>query len=139
MKTFLPLLCAATVALASVSLCAQAQSGSSSIFGDTPPLLSPQEAFQGSVAVQGDALAMSFQIEDGYYLYRDKFSIQANELTLGEPQWPEALITKDDYFGEQAIFRDFFSAPVPITAASAQNTTVDVTFQGCADIGVFRA
>lgn len=139
--SYLSLLCAFAVSVLSVAANAQQlDDGELGLFGDSPPLLSPEEAFQGELthSKANGALQLAYKIEEGYYLYRDRFTITpANDsLTLAETQWPEAEIYEDEYFGESAIYRNAFQALVPIQSAGPGTQTVNVTYQGCADIGV---
>jgi len=138
MKAILSLLCALTLASIATGTNAQQNDGLSSVFGDSPPLLPPEEAFKGNLELDGDALMLSFNIEDGYYLYRDKFTIAAQDpaISIGEPAWPKAQIFKDDYFGDSAIYRNDLAAVIPVQLAGNDTSVIDVTFQGCADIGV---
>lgn len=126
------------------------------LLGGSEPL-APEVAFVPEVTnaesgVEDTTLTVSFKIEEGYYLYRDKtsFTIDSLELLsssslavtktslqLGEPAYPEALILDDDFFGEMAIFRDAVSIEIPYTADSVLTGGVlAVNFQGCADIGL---
>ncbi len=130
--------------LASVATVATAQdkdNGISSLsFGDAPELLAPEVAFRGQLEpnASGDALVLNYTIEEGYYLYRDRFSIAPVEgnVILGDTQWPKAKIYSDPYFGEQAIYRNAFTANIPLKSGIDGSAIVDVTYQGCADIGV---
>jgi len=135
---FLPKLLALGLLSVSLQVAAQQNDGISSIFGDSPPLLSPEEAFQGQLSVQGEDLLLSYEIAEGYYLYRDKFVISPkNEsLQLAVPEWPKADVYEDAYFGESAIYRFGLNAIIPIKASQDTSAIIEVTYQGCADIGV---
>ncbi|MFT6877135.1 MAG: thiol:disulfide interchange protein DsbD [Granulosicoccus sp.] len=128
------------------------------LLGGSEPL-SPELAFVPEVIDAGagptarpDTITVSFQIEEGYYLYRDKTSfkveslqplsnfssiITETSLQLGEPIYPEALILEDDFFGKMAIFRDQVTIEIPYTTDSAlKGGVLAVKYQGCADIGL---
>jgi len=140
-KVLKKLLCGVVLAASSVSVSAQEDKGIQSLsFGDQPELLAPEVAFQGQLNTNdtGDALVLMFNIEEGYYLYRDRFAITPTNvnISLGETQWPKAKIYSDPYFGEQAIYRNGLEATIPLTSVSSASAVVDVTYQGCADIGV---
>jgi thiol:disulfide interchange protein DsbD len=80
-----------------------------------------------------------FDIADDYYLYRDKTRIVATtpDAQLGEPRIPGGEIEKDDYFGEQVVFRGEMVAEVPVAAgAGVTDLPLEVTFQGCAEAGL---
>ena len=137
---FYSVLCALTIAIFASGAIAQQSEDSGFGFGEAPPLLSPDEAFRGEVSFSkvDNALQMAFNIEDGYYLYRDRFQITPtnDSLTLAETQWPEAEMYNDEYFGQSAIYRYGFQALMPIESSVNDTATVKVTYQGCADIGV---
>lgn len=134
------LLVVAFCALATGVSAQQESSDGLSIFGDSPALLDPEVAYIGELSVDpsGDTLTLSFEIEEGYYLYRDRFSVvpESDTLSVGKPIWPEAMIYKDQFFGDSAIYRTQFSASIPVRSAKYASDVVNVTFQGCADIGV---
>jgi len=135
------LLTGLALAILSASPSAQEDTGIQSLsFGDQPPLMSPEEVFRGQLDVNpsGDGLVLNFAIEEGYYLYRDRFTIASvdGSLILGDAQWPKAKMYSDPYFGEQAIYRGGFEAAIPLSSSSENSAIVDVTYQGCADIGV---
>jgi len=114
-------------------------------FADGQPL-PPTEAFVPSATLAGeDTLQLDWHIEDGYYLYRDKLSLDVERppgLSLGPLQHSEALIVSDDWFGEQATFRDSAVTRAVLLGVGDERTSdgrvveVAVTFQGCADIGL---
>lgn len=122
------------------------------LLGGSEPL-SPEAAFAPHVTGTGaQSITVKFQIEEGYYLYRDKTSFKIESLQplssissiitpasleLGKPTYPEAIILDDDFFGEMAIFRDEVSIEVPYTTTSAlKGGTLAIKYQGCADIGL---
>ncbi len=123
------------------------------LLGGNPEPLAPEVAYIPSVTdTSAEAITVSFQIEDGYYLYRDKtsFSIKSVEhvsslssivadasMNLGSVKFPEAKTLTDDFFGEMAIYRDEVSFVVPYSTLSAiSGGVIAVKYQGCADIGL---
>ena len=77
-------------------------------FPRTAHFLQPDEAFRVSAAHEADRVLVSWAIADGYYLYRSKFrfSAQAPEAELGNPEFPPAEKKEDPFFGEMEIYRD---------------------------------
>jgi len=104
--------------------------------------LRAEEAFVPSLTAEArDALTVSFAIEDGHYLYRDRMSFALVEpgagVDLGDPAFPDAIIVEDEFFGESATYRDAPAVALPLNGAGAGTSiTLDVTWQGCADIGL---
>ena len=109
------------------------------LFGGDEPI-APELAFIPEIeSVDTDSLFVQFEIVDGYYLYRDKNKFTANDTNVntGAPEFAEAIVINDDFFGEQAIFRDSTRIEIPYTAKpGVSRFELSVTFQGCADIGL---
>jgi thiol:disulfide interchange protein DsbD len=103
-------------------------------FGSTDNLLEPEKAFRfSSRAVEG-AVEVRFAIADGYYLYRDRMKFEATGARLGKAEFPPGLSHKDEFFGEQQIYRKEVRVRIPAEAAGAFD--LKVISQGCADVGV---
>ena len=122
------------VILALVSAPATAQ-----LFGN-PELLEPEKAFRISArALDARNVEVTFQIADGYYMYRDRFSFATEG---GQPlkgvEIPRGKVKEDQFFGKQETFRDFVRIRVPLSAVDAAkgSVTLTVTSQGCSDKGI---
>lgn len=108
---------------------------------DPEQLLQPDEAFQFDAELgDADKLLLSWDIADGYYLYRHKFKFisQSPDINTGEPAFPAGQSKQDQHFGSVEIYRDRLEVALPIQRQAATSTklTLEVTYQGCADIGV---
>lgn len=99
-----------------------------------------EEAFIASAsATVHDEITVSFDIAEGYYLYRDKTVITPTsaQVQFAAPVFPEALVINDEFFGETHTYRDQVIITVPVEAGDDQNAIeINVRFQGCADIGI---
>ena len=108
--------------------------------GDAPEFLDPAVAFRLDHAVVDGAVQLAFEIEPGYYLYRDKISLTpANTaVTLGELQRPAGEMKDDPEFGQVAIYRHEASlrAPLGTAAAATEPLVLTVGYQGCAEDGI---
>ncbi len=102
--------------------------------------LPPQQAYRYATRVEGDRLILTWTIEKGYYLYKQKMGIASSLSTvqLGEPAWPKGESHKDEYFGEQEIYRGTVEVPVPISIPGARpaKLALELKLQGCADAGL---
>ncbi len=102
--------------------------------------LPPEQAFQLSAAGDGSSIRLHWLIADGYYLYRARIHVTAEgpAAQLGEPEWPAGLAHRDDYFGEQQIYRGDLVLAVPYARSGPDAATValKVVYQGCADAGL---
>ncbi len=102
-------------------------------------LLEPDKAFRFSAqALDAATVEVRYAIADGYYLYRERFRFTAEpaSVTLGQPQFPKGQIHEDKFFGKQETYRKEVRIRVPIEAAGAERLMLQVTSQGCADLGV---
>jgi thiol:disulfide interchange protein DsbD len=124
-----------------LALSAGTASALDEIGGLEQELLEPDQAFAISVSVVDDAtLQVSWDIADGYYMYRDRmrFSTESPGVELGEPNLPAGKIKEDEFFGQIATFRKQVTVTIPVsrTATGPDTVQLKAVSQGCADIGV---
>ena len=101
--------------------------------------LAPEDAFKYSVSADEKTLTVEWNATSGYYLYKKRFGIAAATpgVTVGEPVYPKAEIHKDEYFGEQEVFRGTFKVTAPLTGTAAgDKIALKLKWQGCADAGL---
>ncbi|MGH8398131.1 MAG: protein-disulfide reductase DsbD [Gammaproteobacteria bacterium] len=105
--------------------------------GGFPP---PDQVFHfRASAKDASTVAVSWQIADGYYLYRQKFHFTSSDpnMALGAPDFPQGEIENDQYFGTQEIYRHSVDAIIPVTrSGNADAFALTTTYQGCADKGL---
>jgi len=104
-------------------------------------LLPVERAFALDGAVSGDSqrVRLTWQIADGYYLYRHAFRIEpvSEGLVLGEPRIPDGKSYSDEFFGDVQIYRDRVEISVPVEQwPDDGDVALQAAFQGCADLGV---
>ena len=102
-----------------------------------PPLL----AFKPTArALDAQTAEVRFEIAKGYYLYRDnfRFAAEPSNIQLGKPELPKGKQKDDDTFGRVEVFYDEVAIRVPVerNSSGVLPLTLNVTSQGCADIGV---
>jgi thiol:disulfide interchange protein DsbD len=101
--------------------------------------LNPEDAFKYSVSADEKTLTVEWNATKGYYLYKKRFGIAAATpgVTVGEPVYPKGEIHKDEYFGEQEVFRGTFTVSAPLTGATVgDKIALKLKWQGCADAGL---
>jgi len=108
---------------------------------DSEELLEPDEAFQFTATIKNaDKLLLSWDIADGYYLYRQKFKLVSLTpgMKSGEPVFPAGQIKHDKFFGEVQIYRKHIEVELPIQRQDPKlnKLVLEVTYQGCADAGI---
>lgn len=108
--------------------------------GAADDFLPPQQAYRYATRVEGDQLIVTWTIEKGYYLYKKKMAVASGlpAVQLGAPAWPKGESHKDEYFGEQEIYRGTVEVPVPMTFSGERpaRLPLELKLQGCADAGL---
>ncbi|MDO9270303.1 MAG: protein-disulfide reductase DsbD [Methylobacter sp.] len=103
-------------------------------------ILPPNQAFKVSAkALAADRIEISWDIAEGYYLYRNKmhFESKTGQIRLGEPGFPTGQTKHDDNFGDVVIYRNALNIPVDLTVENgASSLQLSVQYQGCADQGI---
>jgi thiol:disulfide interchange protein DsbD len=79
-------------------------------------------------------LTLTWQVKEGYYLYRKQVSITPAQANVGALQLPAGEWHKDEFYGKSEIYRQRLSVPVTVNQAE-KGATLTVTYQGCADAG----
>ncbi len=110
-------------------------SSPASLFSNDDEFLKVDEAFIFDFHQQKNKLQVSFNIADGYYLYRHQFKFATNNATINPVDLPEGEHHEDEFFGVQQIFTGQFSFTIDIAQAS-ENADITITYQGCAKKGL---
>ena len=79
-------------------------------------------------------LNLTWQVKDGYYLYRKQISITPARAEIAEVTLPAGVWHEDEFYGKSEIYRNTLTIPVTINQAHS-GATLTVTYQGCADAG----
>ena len=92
-------------------------------------ILPADAAFRFSSSETADRISLFWQIQPGYFLYRDKFSVVINgelqEIILADGEW-----YLDESFGRIRVLEGFVGLEIPMTLEE-----VSVHYQGCAAKG----
>lgn len=103
-------------------------------------VLPPDQAFKVSAkALAADRIEISWDIAEGYYLYRNKmrFESKTGQIRLGEPVFPAGETHHDENFGDVVIYRNTLNVPVTLSVENgASSLQLLVQYQGCADRGI---
>lgn len=96
------------------------------------------EVFLYAASATADTLLVTWDIEPGHYLYRDKMKFAAPGAELGAPRFPAGAVHADEFFGEQIIFRGrtVIEIPYTVTAPAPAALELELRSQGCADWGL---
>ena len=101
--------------------------------------LEPDAAFKFSARMADpQTVAVTFDIADGYYMYRERFKFSADGATLGAPLIPAGKVKFDETFQKNVeTYRKSVTITIPVQANGA--FTLKVSSQGCADAGLCYA
>lgn len=101
--------------------------------------LEPDAAFKFSARmVDGHTVAVTFQIADGYYMYRERFKFSAVGAKVGALAIPAGTVHFDETFQKNVeTYRKSLTMTMPVDAAGS--FTLQGTGQGCSDKGLCYA
>lgn len=113
--------------------------GALSIAHADDDFLEPDVAFKFSARMADAKTAeISYDIADGYYMYRERFHFRAEGAQLGEPQLPPSETKFDETFQENVeIYHHRVTIRIPVEAKAP--FTLISTGQGCAEKGLCYA
>ena len=99
--------------------------------------LKAEEAFKVTLdRKSNELLIINFNIEKGYYLYKDKIKIYTNGKKISNIKFPESKTTEDDFFGISEIYESSFLLKIQV---SEKIGNIEVNYQGCANKGLCYA
>ena len=102
-------------------------------------VLPPEQAFPYTIEASSDQLLLKFEVQDGYYLYRERFDFASHTaaVTLGAAVLPSGEIHEDEFFGVVETYRGEFEVSIPYwRSTETDELDFQLTAQGCADIGL---
>jgi thiol:disulfide interchange protein DsbD len=107
---------------------------------DDPPLLAAEDAFTFSAVPRGQLVRVKVEVQDGYYLYRDRIRVESRTagVEIADILLPAGKEKDDPLFGAVQVYRGQAVIDVALKAASPVVGPVEVAVisQGCADLGV---
>jgi thiol:disulfide interchange protein DsbD len=116
--------------------------GQSLLGDDEPQFLPVDQAFVFTAEIEdGNTIRAHWDIEDGYYLYRDKFEFKlkdANGVELGQINMPEGKEKIDESFGRMIVYFHEANLKLPLQRSQLDptNVTLEAKYQGCAEAGL---
>jgi thiol:disulfide interchange protein DsbD len=89
------------------------------------------KAFNIETVISDEAVLISWDIKEGYYLYFESIKIENTNETLKS----EEYMHKDEFFGESRILRN--KALIKLNNMTGLDlNNILIKYQGCADIGI---
>jgi thioredoxin:protein disulfide reductase len=101
--------------------------------------LDPAVAFKFSARMQdANTIVATWQIADGYYMYRERYKFDASGAKLGTPNIPPGKVKFDETFQKDVeTYRHTLTVTIPVEAGGA--FTLTASGQGCSDKGLCYA
>lgn len=101
----------------------------------TQTLLPDHEAFIEVAYTEGESVKVSWQIAEGYYMYRDQFNAipKTAGLEFGQVSFPEGVVENDPEFGEVVVYFNRVEYTIPIKSRPNNGNEIefDLKAQGC--------
>lgn len=107
--------------------------------------LDPEDAFRFSAAMSAaDTLDLHYVVAPEYYMYRERFELQAPEGVIADAVYPPGLVKYDPtferdmevYYGQVTVRVRLARAGTEGLPASGSPVTLAIVSQGCADAGL---
>lgn len=140
-RTYLPVLCVLLITLTSLQPnVSQAQNSifdtsSSSLFSNDDEFLHVDQAFVFNFDQRTNLLNVSFDISEGYYLYRHQFKFTGENVQFSAVDLPQGIDHEDEFFGVQQIYKEQLTFTINLEQANA-DASITIRYQGCADKGL---
>ena len=119
--------------------CLLAMAGGVAIAAE-PDVLRPEQAFRYEASATETEIQVRWQIEPGYYLYKERMSFATSTpgVRLGAAVLPEGLPYHDEFFGDMHIYRNDALVRIPMLdrRTNVGSLQLELRSQGCADIGL---
>lgn len=101
---------------------------------ETQSILNAQEAFRPTIVKENNNLSVNFDIQHGYYIYKDKFHLKVNgiEINSEDIQFPKNQIEKNDsVYGKTLVYQ--YNAIFKTKIMNSKDYNVSLTYQGCSE------
>ncbi len=134
MRTLFTLLLLGAMTFSAPSLALFGNSQSSGFSSGSSEFVTVDQAFPFNSFQQDHRITLDWQVKEGYYLYQQRLSFSAENVTLGDIQMEDGQPYQDEFFGDVNIYTNplFVNIPMQDWQPGAK---VIVQYQGCAKAG----
>jgi len=108
---------------------------SASLYSNDDEFLPVDEAFKFNFHQKNDKLTVTFNVAEGYYLYRHQFKFNTENAQISPVILPKGDDHEDEFFGIQKIFTQQLNFTIDINETK-DNASITIRYQGCADKGL---
>src|SRR5215510_8179789 len=100
-----------TLLWSSLTLVALLVAGRPALAIEEDEFLLPEQAFKYTLSADPGKVTVRWEAAPGYYLYKKRMGLAAatTGVTVGDATFPKGEVHKDEYFGEQEVFRGSFT------------------------------
>lgn len=95
-----------------------------------PSFLPVEQAFVVRHRQADGRLTLTVDIAPGYYLYRHRLALSAEQAELGDWTLPEGRPHQDEYFGQSQVYHQQLRLQVPLRS-TGDGGRVEFRYQGC--------
>ncbi|TKF21279.1 protein-disulfide reductase DsbD [Vibrio genomosp. F6] len=135
MRALVTLFFIGLMTVSSPALALFGNSDKSAAFAPTDNSFVPvDQAFPLNFYQQGNQISLDWQVKEDYYLYQDRISISAENVTLGDIQMRDGKPYQDEFFGKVNIYTQPLFVDVPLSEYQTGARLI-VQYQGCAKAG----
>lgn len=107
--------------------------------GATGLPLPAEQAFSFHQTMDGQTVVLTFDIAEGYHLYRQrlKFTSKSQNLEVGNINLPEGSLENDAILGQTQVYRGHVEFRIPLIISQPLNepANLELSYQGCQDHG----
>ncbi|ENC6733048.1 protein-disulfide reductase DsbD [Vibrio navarrensis] len=134
MRALFTLLLLGAMTFSAPSLALFGNSQSSGFSSGSSEFVTVDQAFPFNSFQQGNRITLDWQVKDGYYLYQQRLSFSAENVSLVEIEMENGQPYRDEFFGDVNIYTTplFVSIPLQDWQSGAK---LIVQYQGCAKAG----
>ncbi|KGK17488.1 protein-disulfide reductase DsbD [Vibrio navarrensis] len=134
MRALFTLLLLGAMTFSAPSLALFGNSQNSGFSSGSSEFVTVDQAFPFNSLQQGNRITLDWQVKDGYYLYQQRLSFSAENVSLGEIEMENGQPYRDEFFGDVNIYTTplFVSIPLQDWQSGAK---LIVQYQGCAKAG----
>lgn len=107
---------------------------SDSALRESANILPAQEAFQPNISSKNNKLIVNFNIQNGYYIYKNKFELKINgqKIDNGNIDYPiNSLEKNDDIFGKVSVYE--YNSTFTTNLDNSPNYNIEMSYQGCSE------
>ncbi|MBA5764327.1 protein-disulfide reductase DsbD [Vibrio sp. 404] len=127
------ILCLSVVATPAMALFGNSSSAPS-FASDNNRFVPVAEAFPFNHFQQDNRIFLDWQVKEDYYLYQERISVSAENVTLGTLTMRDGQPHQDEFFGDVHIYTDPLFVEVPLEQYQSGARLI-VQYQGCAKAG----